>query len=280
MKILAIGDFHGRFPSKLQKRIKQINPDIIISTGDFANVDKIRNLIFKHWMNKNWVDVVGKKKAKQLEKECFDSGLKILKELNSLGIKNYIIWGNADFYKRDQYLESKKISPGCFEDKIKRMKNLVLIDRNKRKANGFDLIGHGGYVDVTDYIKYPMDKDKKKQKKRFERYKKYEFKLKKLFSDKKPKNFIFLTHYTPYRIFDKVKLRKSPMYGKHVGFEPYNKIIKKYQPLLCICGHMHEYQGMQKLGRTIIVNPGPAFEGKACLIKIEDNKIRKVKFIR
>lgn len=35
MKILAIGDFHGKFPGKLKKLIKKENPDLILCTGDF-----------------------------------------------------------------------------------------------------------------------------------------------------------------------------------------------------------------------------------------------------
>ena len=35
MKLLAIGDFHGKFPKKLRNKIKSENPDLILSLGDF-----------------------------------------------------------------------------------------------------------------------------------------------------------------------------------------------------------------------------------------------------
>ena len=73
---------------------------------------------------------------------------------------------------------------------------------------------------------------------------------------------------------DKVKLKSSPMYGKYVGWEPYNNIIKKYKPLFVICGHMHEYRGAKKLGKSTIINPGPAFESKAAILDTENNKIK------
>ena len=276
MKILALGDFHGKFPEKLKKEAKKA--DLILSTGDFADADKIRRIIFKNWTNKSWIDVVGKKKAKKLEKESFDSGLKILKELNSIGKKSCIIWGNTDFYKGEG---KNEIFPKYFDDKIKRMKNIILIDRKERKIKNIEAIGHGGYLDVTEFIRHPINKDKEKQKISLKRYKNYERKLFKLLSDKKPgKGFVFLIHYTPYGFFDKVKHKGSPMNGKHVGFEPYNRIIRKYQPLICICGHMHEYQGMKKLGRTIVINPGPAYEGKAALIELEGQKIKSIKFLK
>ena len=81
MKILAIGDFHGKFSQKLKRRIKKENPEIIISLGDYANADKIRKIIFKYWTDQKWYEVIGLKKAEELERESFNSGLKILKEL-------------------------------------------------------------------------------------------------------------------------------------------------------------------------------------------------------
>jgi Icc-related predicted phosphoesterase len=278
MKILAIGDFHGKFPEKLKRGAKKA--DLVLCTGDYVDAEKIRKLVFKNWKNKSWIDAVGKKKAKKLEKECFNSGLRILRELDSIGKKVFVIFGNTDFYKRDAYLEPKDISPGYFDDIIRKSKNLSLVDRSKRKFKDIEIIGHGGYLDITDWIKHPIDKEKKKQKIRFARYNDYKKKLFRLFSRKKPKNFIFLTHYTPYKIFDKVKIKKSPIYGRHAGFEPYNQVIKKYQPLLAICGHMHEYQGMKKLGKTTIIATGPAYEGKAALIDIEGKKIKSIKFLR
>lgn len=281
MKILAIGDFHGKFPEKLINRIKKEDFDLILSPGDFAYTEKIREIIFKNWTDKKWWEAVGLKRAKKLEKESFDKGVEILKKLNSLGKKVYIIWGNSDFYKELDTSEPSSLNPGYYEDRIRKLKNIVLIDKKKRKLSHIEIVGHGGYVDVTEFIKNPIDKDKKKQKKRLKRYDKDAEKLKKLFLGIKPKQgFIFLIHYTPYGIFDKVKNRKSPMYNKNVGFLPYNGIIKKYKPLLVICGHMHEYQGKKKLGKGIIINPGAAEYGKAAVIDVVGKKVKSVRFLR
>jgi len=282
MKVLVIGDFHGKFPAKLKKQIK--NVDLVLCTGDFANIDKIRKYIFKYWTSKKWYEVTGLSKARKIEKECFNSGMDILKDLNSSGKKVYFIWGNADFYENFKELKKnmpKSLYPGDYNNKIRKFKNLILVDKKKRKINGLEVIGHGGYIDVTEFIKNPIDEDKKRRKERLRRYKKTEQKLKRLFSDKKPKkDFIFLIHYTPYGIFDKVKFKSSPMYGKHVGFEPYNKIIKKYRPLLVICGHMHEYQGIKKLYGVPIINPGEAGKGKAVIVELDKGRVKNIKFLR
>src|SRR3989344_4808046 len=133
MRILAIGDFHGKFPQKLKREVKKKDIDLVLCTGDYANGDKIRKIIFKHWTDKKWYDFVGLKKAKQLEKESFNSGLDILKKLNSLSKKIYIIFGNTDFYRDYTTSEPSIIMPGFYEDKISKMKNIFLIDKKKKK---------------------------------------------------------------------------------------------------------------------------------------------------
>lgn len=48
MRILAIGDLHGKFPSKLNKTfIKKNKIDVIISPGDFG-ADKTSKYVFKY----------------------------------------------------------------------------------------------------------------------------------------------------------------------------------------------------------------------------------------
>jgi len=280
MKILAIGDFHGKFPEKLKKSIKKEDFDFILCTGDFPDAAKIRKLIFKHWTSGPWWQNKGLKKARKMEKNCFDSGLKIIKKLDSVGKKAYTVWGNSDFYENFEELKKSMpvpLYPGDYDRNIKKLKNIFSVDRNRVIENGTEIIGYGGYVDVTDYIMHPIDKTKRKQLARLKRYRKDEKVLKKLFLKRKPqKNFIFLIHYAPYGVMDRVRLKSSPMHNKHVGWMPYNDIIKKYQPPICICGHMHEYQGKCRMGKTLVVNPGPAYEGKYAIIEI--NKKIRVKF--
>jgi len=285
MKILAIGDFHGKIPEKLKKVLLKREYDYILCNGDFPESKKIRKLIFKNWAGKPWWEAIGLKKAQRMERESFDSGARILKHLDSLGKKTYIVWGNTDFYesvKKRKTRARSPLLPGNYRKTIGKLKNIILIDRKKLKINNMEIIGHGKYVDVTEFIKHPIDKDKDAIEYRKKRYNKDKNILFRLFKRNKPKNFIFLTHYTPYKILDKIKLKSSPMYNKPAGFEPYNEIIKKYRPMLVICGHMHENQGKIKMGKTLIVNPGPAFEGKAALINIDDakKKVKSVKFFR
>ncbi len=65
---------------------------------------------------------------------------------------------------------------------------------------------------------------------------------------------IFITHAPPKN----TKLDISAWLHRHVGCSSYFDFIKKYKPLLVLCGHLHENFGVRdKIGKTLIVNPGP-----------------------
>lgn len=85
------------------------------------------------------------------------------------------------------------------------------------------------------------------------------------------KPFIFLSHQPPYgtkidTISDK----------HHIGSPVIYEFIKKHKPILAFSGHAHEGAGIDKIGDTIIVNPGPI--NKACYAYTElDDKTLSVK---
>ena len=65
--------------------------------------------------------------------------------------------------------------------------------------------------------------------------------------------FVFITHAPPFNTKTDIVL------NHHVGSKSIRKIIEKFNPLLNICGHLHEnfYVG-DKINRTEIINPGPS----------------------
>lgn len=69
----------------------------------------------------------------------------------------------------------------------------------------------------------------------------------------KNKKVITLSHGPPYG----TALDYIPRLG-FVGCKSVNKMIKKFKPILHLCGHIHETFGLKdKIGNTVIVNPGP-----------------------
>jgi Icc-related predicted phosphoesterase len=61
--------------------------------------------------------------------------------------------------------------------------------------------------------------------------------------------------------------------GAHVGSAAVRKFIERYQPDLCITGHIHESKGEDAIGKTKIINPGPFFEGGYVVIKAGNGKL-------
>jgi hypothetical protein len=45
--------------------------------------------------------------------------------------------------------------------------------------------------------------------------------------------------------------------GMHVGSKSVRAWIEQHQPLVCVCGHIHEAVGVDHIGNTILINPGP-----------------------
>ncbi|MFP3985286.1 MAG: metallophosphoesterase [Candidatus Bathyarchaeia archaeon] len=57
--------------------------------------------------------------------------------------------------------------------------------------------------------------------------------------------------------------------GEHVGSLSVRRFVEKVKPQLVLCGHIHEARGMDRIGSSVIVNPGPARHGQCVLIDLE-----------
>ena len=77
---------------------------------------------------------------------------------------------------------------------------------------------------------------------------------------------IIISHQPPYKTFaDRV------MGHLHTGSKALRSYIDNSNPLLCLCGHIHESSGMEYYGNTLVINPGPFKEGRMAVIEIDSN---------
>ena len=84
-------------------------------------------------------------------------------------------------------------------------------------------------------------------------------------------NLILVSHQPPVNtINDEVSE------GIHVGSKAVRAFIEKYQPLICFTGHIHEGMGIDTIGKTKIVNPGPLWYGKYTYARISDGHIEEL----
>ncbi len=104
-----------------------------------------------------------------------------------------------------------------------------------------------------------------------------------IYKVKNPRKSIFNFHSPPYG----TRLDLAPQIGKnkkpiivggqikliHVGSKAVRKAIERYQPLLGLHGHIHESPGVEKIGKTLIMNPGSEYSElvlRGFIIEISD----------
>ncbi len=78
--------------------------------------------------------------------------------------------------------------------------------------------------------------------------------------------FVLLSHAPPYN----TKLDKT-FSGFHAGSLSIRNFIEERKPSIVFCGHIHEAKGKDRIGRTILVNPGPARHGYYALASFNEH---------
>jgi Icc-related predicted phosphoesterase len=82
---------------------------------------------------------------------------------------------------------------------------------------------------------------------------------------------ILLSHPPPYGVFDEVAG------GMHAGSKAVRRAVEEKRPIMVVCGHIHEHEGREILGETLVVKLAPAEKLRAAEIEISDRI--EVKFI-
>jgi len=164
------------------------------------------------------------------------------------------LFGNIENSNSETRKESKDIGeklPFLYND-LKKMKNVRIINNRIANFRGLRIGGLEYFIDVNWIREFkPEDYSKKLKsaKKQSEKAKK----ILKWFDEID----ILVCHQPPYGILDKVgKIAPKHWQDKHAGSRVILDYIRKYQPKYVFCGHIHEGEGMKKIGRTKVYNLG------------------------
>ena len=279
MKILVVGDFHGKLPMGLKKLAKGV--DLIVSVGDYFPFS-YRDLFFEYsyGTDKELWEVIGKKRVKEFILKDLKNGEKVLKSLDRLGVPVISVVGNIDYthlhdtFDEEHGRQSKKWAwhdQDFFSKIIKKYRNIHRFDYAYAKFGGMNFIGAYGHT-------FPGRVKSKA-------YKKHRAILEKLFKKFRKDGVIFVSHNMPYDCrLDKIRDKDADarVRGKHYGSKLIRRVIDKYQPALAIGGHFHENQGKCKIGKTLVVNGGAASEGECAIIDfdVEKGRVKSVKFVK
>ncbi len=156
--------------------------------------------------------------------------LPIMRKLDAIGKPVMLVNGNHE----DPLL----VAEIC--RKLKNTKQLHWKIYSDESFPSYAFVGHGG--EGFD----PVSED-------FERFnRKIASRLQQLRKEKK--KIVFITHQPPHNT-------KVDFIWNHHGSKSYAKFDRKIQPVLHVCGHLHETQGKKdRIGKTIVINPGPKGE--------------------
>jgi Icc-related predicted phosphoesterase len=61
--------------------------------------------------------------------------------------------------------------------------------------------------------------------------------------------------------------------GQHIGSTSVREFIERARPILVVSGHVHEAQGNDRIGSTVVVNTGPAKDGNYARISLEKSVV-------
>lgn len=78
---------------------------------------------------------------------------------------------------------------------------------------------------------------------------------------------ILMTHAPSYEVLDKISS------GINVGSKAIRRILDKYHPIVALSGHIHEDFGIININKTLCINPGPARDGHAVLLEVNDKTV-------
>lgn len=242
MKIIGISDFHGKtdvLGALLEKCMKE-EPDCVVFCGDAVK---------GHARGDEWLGAKreGRKpvKTKEIEKERAKDGKELMEfyhTLLKLGVPLLAIPGNMDA-PEEAYLSAM--------EKISAEGNVRLVHRKKHAVGGYSFAGFGGEIGEESerffVLIYPEEVFLRE--------------MKELKAD------VLLFHSPPK------DTKVDADNDKHIGSKAVRKVIEEMKPLLVFCGHAHKAKGIDRIGRTTIVNPGALKYGNISIVEIEGEKV-------
>ncbi len=282
MRILAIGCFHGKVPTDLKNFIRKEKIDVILFSGDFAEHRRERK--FEHKHDKEIIErllagedyfsiMTGLFDPKLLQSsaaEGLESTLKVVYKVVKLGVPVYWIHGNHD-------PNESELTEMGLKWRLPDRPGFRWLHRQRIKIDGVTIAGYGGYRGTTGKLHLlkgmkvsPLFRRKVNEIVTEQR--------KEMSALLRRKTDILMTHDPPANTkLDYLIAPGQVLNHKHIGDDVTRAVIERYRPRLVLCSHMHERRGIDKIGKTVVVNTGFGKKGEAVIIELPSLKVDLVK---
>jgi uncharacterized protein len=80
---------------------------------------------------------------------------------------------------------------------------------------------------------------------------------------------ILVSHQPPFNTLTDLAQGKT-----HIGSTAIRAFIERFQPLICFSGHIHESIGIDRIGSTHLINPGPPWQGSFAYAELTAGQIK------
>lgn len=169
-----------------------------------------------------------------------DKAEKVVEAFTRYNRNFYAVPGNCDLAGVDQYLETQGMNLHA---------RLVELDR-------VCLIGVGGSLPCPGHTPFEEPEEF------------FEGVLGEVYGSARcEKPLILITHQPAYGV--KVDRLSS---GGYSGSRRIRAFIERVRPPLAVSGHIHEASGTDRIGSTLLVNPGPFKDGQYAIAALEDGE--------
>lgn len=255
MKIIAIGDPHGDLEKV--KKIPTAGAELILLTGDLGSANLMRRLAFER-IERERQGLPPKEYSTTLKRkafmEAYSSSVRIVKYLSRIA-PVYVIFGNVESSNSETRKMSREIGVALpyLYNELNSMPDVRVINNVVGRCQNIRIGGLQYFVDtnwVKDFSPSHYQRGMGVAKKETEK------------ASRILKQFgtldVLVCHQPPYGILDKVTAKFAPenWQGKHAGSKTILEYIKTHQPRYVFCGHIHEGEGMKRIGRAEIYNLG------------------------
>jgi len=255
MKIAAIGDPHGNLEKIRSIRLEKV--DLALLTGDLGQTDNLRKLAY---------EFLNIKRPGPKQRSSYADGFKkafLQSCQTALSVAGYIagfcpvyaVRGNADISNYDTRKFARTFGidlPYLYQDLLK-INGLRLIDNRLAVYRGLSIGGVKYFTDISWAREFELDGIPKIRERAMRDTRDANRVL-----DRFGKLDILVTHVPPYGVLDRVESKTIPpsWVGRHAGSRAILEYIHRQQPGYVFCGHIHESEGFEKVGRSQVYNLG------------------------
>lgn len=277
LKAVVISDLHGVFSDSLRRAIIGEEPDIILCCGDVTPF-RLKEAFFEYIyadydQEKHLWDYIGKPRYRSETRKDLADAMRVLAALDDLPFPVRFVPGNND----NPLWEQERRPERMYDEPEWEWVHQNSLDDFVMDLFGVKDISYGADI-VGDYvfIGYPASNSPGHvQSDVYRRHRRWLDNVFSEFERKKheDKSIVFVCHNGPHETKTDLITAEGAderARGEHYGSKLARRIIERYQPTVCVHGHIDEGRGTDRIGDTDIVNVGPGSEGYYGVLTIDD----------